>query len=205
MVRTSNSPPEKASEAGEQAAQTAELQLIGQVILEHLQQESSYLDSVIDCSAKMTELLNQSSFATAAPWKQSTSSPADKDLAESLNRMRVDLANQFGPVSEGRREMNSVLANLPIRADGATSLRELAPHLEGPLRDELNRLRSEIRDKLREAQAITLGNQAVLIYTLDFYHRLMTGIAGEAVATHSYNANGQMTHSHALHLVEKKC
>lgn len=187
----------------------AELQLIGTAILDHLQQESQYLDGVIACGMRMSDLLKQSSF-NHSPSPNTESSAADsqslpKNDLEQFNRLRSQLLDQYQPIATGRNKIQVVLTKLESETQNRPSLRELAPHLEPQVRDELNRLRTEIRQKLQDVQAITLGNQAILIYTLDFYHRLLMGITGESQAVRGYNSSGQMTQSSSCHLVEKQC
>ena len=205
MLRRSNLSSGNRARTGVDVLDTTELHLVGQAILEHLHQESNYLDSVIACSSRMSDLLKESSFSNSGPVDHA---PANSDAAvsvASIQRMKSDLAIRFEPIAAGRKQVNSVLERLEANSANGPSLRELAARLEGPLRDELNRLRHEIRQKLQEVQTITLGNQAVLLYTLDFYHRMMAGITGEIPSAHSYNANGQMLQSPAGHLVEKQC
>jgi hypothetical protein len=184
-----------------------ELRLIGQAVLEHLRQESAYLDSVIACSLKMSELLRHSSYAdqlqldhSETDERQATRSPQDQ-----LNQMRADLVSGFEPIAVGRHALNSTMMKLRVEANDPPSLRDLANELNGPAKEELIQLRTQIRDKLQDVQTITLGNQAVLIYTLDFYNRLMMGITGESTVAPSYNAHGQRTQSIPAHLVEKQC
>lgn len=205
MLSTSDPQSGIETSASAQSLDASELQLVGKAVLDHLHQESAYLDTVIACSSKMTELLKQSSFSKVSTTDRSTSNLRDLEPVDSINRIKIDLANSFAPIVAGRKTMHSVLDKLNTNSPNAASLRELATLLDAPVRDELYRLRNEIRDKLQEVQTITLGNQAVLIYTLDFYHRMMMGITGETMSAYSYNANGQMTQSPAGHLVEKKC
>jgi hypothetical protein len=184
-----------------------ELRLIGQAVLEHLRQESAYLDSVIACSLKMSELLKHSSYADQLTVDAANSGnrPAEPSPMEQLKQMRDDLVNEFAPIAEGRDVLNSTMLKLKSETEDPPSLRQLASELDGPVKDELMQLRSQIRDKLQDVQTITLGNQAVLIYTLDFYHRLMMGITGESPVAPSYNSHGQRTQSIPTHLVEKQC
>lgn len=187
----------------------SELRLIGAAILDHLQHESRYLDGVITCSIRMSDLLKQSSL-NHAPQSDPVAPDVDheppvKHEFEQINRMRRQLLDQFSPIASGRDEIQVVLKKLETETKNSPSLRELAPHLEPHVRDELNRLRTEIRQKLQDIQVITLGNQAILVYTLDFYHRLMTGITGESQVVRGYNACGQITQSASNHLFEKQC
>ena len=196
----------------------SDLQLAVQAIVEHLRRESAYLDTVIACSLKLKDLLNRPSVKVRAnlPPKTSlrlTESAATGDLAmiesgrsiEGLTTLRGDLARQFLPLIEGRQQLQSALQHFEPLFDAPPTLRDLAPRLAVPIRNELNQLRHDIKTKLQEVQAITMGNQAVLIYTLDFYHRLITGITGESPAPQAYNSHGQMTTPMSSSLLQKEC
>lgn len=184
-----------------------ELRLVGQAVLEHLRQESAYLDNVIACSLKMSELLKHSSYAGQIRTDSANSheSPIESTPLNELKQLRADLVNEFAPIAEGRQSLQVLMSKLKTESDDPPSLRELAKELDDPVKAELIQLRTEIRDKLHDVQSITLGNQAVLIYTLDFYHRLMMGITGESPVAPSYNSHGQRTQSIPTHLVEKQC
>ncbi len=185
---------------------SAELKLIGQAILEHLWQESTYLDSVIECSMKMSHLLSQSSYASQTD-HDSESSPREPATSahQQLNQLKQELTDSFEPVAAGRQQLQAALRKLEPFVEGTPTLRDLVPSLDLVTRDELEQLRIEIKRKIHDVQAMTLSNQAVLIYTLDFYHRLMTGITGESTSSKSYNAHGQTIHQSSTHLLEKQC
>jgi hypothetical protein len=184
-----------------------EMRLIGQAVLEHLRQESAYLDSVIACSLKMSELLRHSSYASQTKEGELPGSREEKEKAtlDQLHEMRAGLNVAYAPIAVGRDALHLAIQKLKADAVDAPSLQDLASELEGPVKDELIQLRGEIREKLQDVQSITLGNQAVLIYTLDFYHRLMMGISGDSAIAPAYNAHGQKTQQLTAHLVEKQC
>ncbi len=197
-----------------------ELQLAVQAIVDHLRRESEYLDTVIVCSLNMKDLLNRprvtarTNLTAKSPLAQTatavtanaeslaleTGNPLDR-----LTALRGDLARQFLPLIEGRQRLQSTLQHFEPMFDTVPTLRDLAPKLAIPIRNELNQLRHDIKSKLQEVQAITMGNQAVLIYTLDFYHRLITGITGESPSPQAYNSHGQMMTPVASSLLQKEC
>lgn len=191
-----------------------EVQLAAVAIVEHLRRESEYLDTVIECSLEMKGLLLRN--ATTRPQKvtvatindESDSLPAAPDDSttafDQLTKLRGDLARQFVPVLEGRQQMQTAFKYFETLLEAPPTLTKLAPQLEPGLRGELRDLRTNIKAKLQEVQAITMGNQAVLIYTLDFYHRLITGLTGEAVPAKAYNSQGQMTQTTSHSILEKR-
>ena len=197
---------------------STELQLAVQAIVDHLRRESEYLDTVIVCSLNMKDLLNrprvtaranltaQSSLAQTAVTANAESLALETGSAlDRLTSLRGDLARQFLPLIEGRQRLQSTLQHFEPLFDAVPTLRDLAPKLAVPIRNELNQLRHDIKSKLQEVQAITMGNQAVLIYTLDFYHRLITGITGESPSPQAYNSHGQMMTPMASSLLQKEC
>ena len=188
-----------------------ELHEFGQAIVGHLRHESAYLDDVIACSQRMNVILNRSSFLQSSV-SSSGKSSAEKSVEaspekahEQLDQIREELAKRFLPLAEGRRIMQSTIQKLETTSLSEPSLRDLAAILDPSLRDELHDLRSEIRAKIQNVQAITMGNQAVLLYTLDFYNRLTTGISGEATPNQGYNSHGQMTNRNQGPLIQKHC
>jgi hypothetical protein len=188
-----------------------ELRVLGQSIVEHLRHESAYLDEVIACSQRMNSLLSRSSLAhsTSVAASQPTADkpfePSLDKAQEQLDQIREELAQRFLPLAEGRQMMQSTIQKLETTSQSEPTLRALAAILDPSLRDELHDLRIEIKTKIQNVQAITMGNQAVLLHTLDFYNRLMTGISGETAPNQGYNSHGQMTNRTQGPLIQKHC
>ncbi len=191
-----------------------ELRELGQAIVAHLRHESAYLDDVIACGQRMNSLLKRPSLqtplsasaerqASVGPHQQLNSLPAKAH--EQLEKIREELAKRFLPLAEGRQTMQSTIHKLATISNSEPTIRQLAAILDQPLREELHDLRIEIKSKIQIVQAITMGNQAVLLYTLDFYSRLMTGISGEIATNQGYNSHGQMTNRPQSPLIQKHC
>jgi hypothetical protein len=188
-------------------------------VLAHLQKESEYLDTVIQCSLRMKDLLRRRSTQTqpddptvpdaANPVELAAGNELDRpdilEPHEQLTALRGDLARQFVPVLEGRQQMQSALGTVePLLKNPPTAI-ALAAKLPDPQRRELKRLRLEIKDKLNEVRSITMGNQAVLLYTMDFYQRLLNGLSNEVPATNAYNADGRVASQVGPGLIKKDC
>ena len=198
--------------------QTPELNVAIEFVLSHLRRESAYLDTVIECSLKMKDVLRERSTnpnapstaenatGTAALASETTagSGPASLQSHEKLDALRGDLARQFVPVLEGRQQMKSALKDFkPILETPTVS--SLATRLNEPDRRELKQLRDDIKEKLNEVRAITMGNQAVLIYTMDFYHRLLTGLSNDVEPAKAYNKSGKLTNQVGSGMLQKEC
>ena len=188
------------------AFNSEELGIAVELVISHLRRESEYLDSVIDCSLKMKDVLRErrtiadSESANPAAANHTASAPQH----EKLNELREDLTRQFVPVLEGRQQMKTVLEEFKPHLKTPT-VSSLAPRLNEPARNELKQLRNDIRAKLNEVRAITMGNQAVLIYTMDFYHRLLTGLSNDVEPAKAYNKSGKLTNQIGGGMLQKEC
>ncbi len=134
----------------------------------------------------------------------------DNRIDQRLENLRRKIETDFIPVVKGRRTMIDVLRSLNPDAARTPTLTELAGTADEPMRSELKRLRNEIRDKLNQIQSISMGNQAVLLYTLDFYNRLLAGLSGGGATpglpqTNCYNASGQTNQPSTGNIVRTNC
>ena len=216
-ARPSNSSPAKDSRQPElphSELHQAELHQAIDAILIHLRRESEFLDTVIECSLKMKDLLRRRSRSELRPSEEIQ--PSDEDGGEpqplqttpqdQLNSLRGDLARQFLPVQHGRQQMESALQHFSTMLSVPPTISRLAPKLDEPFQTQLKQLRIELKTKLHKVQAITMGNQAVLIYTMDHYQRLFNGMSDDCVTFNkAYNASGRMTNQSAAHTIGKNC
>ena len=106
---------------------------------------------------------------------------------------------------EGRRRLAGVRRELDPLLEGPTTVSMLAKITDEPSRSELIRVRREILDKINEVRAINVGNQAVLVYSINFYDRLLSGLTGEDVAAPCYSATGEVTKTYAGNLLKTDC
>lgn len=202
-------------------------------VVAQLKVESEYLDTVIESSKEMQTILRASRGAapTSSPPAtgnevrqpattagetvlKRTESPIvvsglQAEFNEQLNArmaaLRTKLETDFLPVVSGRKTMIGVLKSLDPTAEQTPTLSEIAARVEGPLKSDLKRLRSEIRSKLNQIHSISMGNQAVLLYTLDFYNRLLAGLSGDPEQSSYYNANGRSQHHTSGSIVRTNC
>lgn len=198
-------------------------------ILNHLQSESEYLDVVIECSMKMKEILSRIRNRSVSD-KSAQGDPVQDDSAErdatlqfsetgdtgaaklaeadpiqELNYLRESLLRQFLPVLEGRRQLATVREELDPMLEGRPTVSMLSKRLDEPARSDLIRLKRDILNKINEVRSINIGNQAVLIYSINFYDRLLSGLTGESVSAPCYSANGEIQKSWGGGLLKTDC
>ena len=160
----------------------------------HLKQELKLLDVAIDSANKVREILRvrRSSTNSSSDGPQSTSDLDSEEIPSlSSDRTRLlnlqnDVALSAGPIVDSRKELAAVLA-AAAPEHSSPSLRQVAAGVAEPAKSELLRLRKEVREKLTQFQAISMSNQTVLIYSLDFYSQLLGG----SNQTSGYDASGQ--------------
>ena len=198
-------------------------------IVKHLSVESSHLDTVIESSLEMQAILRESRNSRVPgntlettnddkPSNENNSPDAEtqsannllqternRRLQDRLTKLRQEITQQAMPVLEGRRELVEILNAIQPSAEKTPSLSELSTKVEEPLRKELKQLRNEIRGKLNQVQSISMGNQAVLLYTLDFYNRLLTGLSTDGERSSYYDSTGQSQNRLAGGFVQTDC
>ena len=198
-------------------------------ILDHLQNESEYLDVVIECSMKMKEILSRirtrsvsgkgsqeeanrggsigSDTKSQAPETEAPTASGlpEADPIQELNCLRESLLRQFLPVLEGRRQLATVREELDPMLEGRPTVSMLSKRLDEPARSDLIRLKRDILNKINEVRSINIGNQAVLIYSINFYDRLLSGLSGESVSAPCYSANGEIQKSWGGGLLKTDC
>jgi len=188
------------------------------LIVRHLRVESTYLDTVIESSLEMQSILRgrRNPVSAAQPLSNELEHVEDglviglqADLDQRLNqrmaKLRADIEQDFLPIARGRRVLVDVLRSIDPDGEKTPTLSELAMRAEDPLRGELKSLRNEIRSKLNQVHSISMGNQAVLLYTLDFYNRLLAGLSTDDQQSNYYNANGRSQNHIAGSIVQTKC
>lgn len=188
------------------------------LIVRHLRVESTYLDTVIESSLEMQSILRERRNPDFAgePNQNELGDVEDKlvtglqaDLNQRLNqrmvKLRADIEQDFLPIAKGRRLLVDVLKSIEPDTEKTPTLSELAMRVEEPLREELKSLRNEIRGKLNQVHSISMGNQAVLLYTLDFYNRLLAGLTTDDQQSNYYNANGRSQNHISGSIVQTKC
>ena len=192
-------------------------------ILEHLRTESNHLDYVIESSLEIQSILrgfrNQ---RTPTRQEENDGNPGQNETAardqpsdlqskriersnERLHELRAKIAQRAVPVLNGRKKLVEMLKAVDSTAEKTPSLVELASQVDEPLRTELKQLRSDIRSKLNQVHSISMGNQAVLLYTLDFYNRLLTGLSTDGQQSSYYNSTGRSQNHVAGSFVQTKC
>lgn len=189
-------------------------------IIEHLKTESAFLDSAIESSLEIQEALRQHRGINAEePGKElgepliseseapvnMTQQQRNEALNGRLARLRDRIAETFLPIVESRREFVRILRSLDSSSNQTPSVTALALKVDEPYRSQLKEIRNDLRAKITQVQSISMGNQAVLIYTMDFYNRLLTGLSREQVQSNYYNAMGESQNQYSSDLLRTEC
>lgn len=85
------------------------------------------------------------------------------------------------------------------------NLTRLIQRVQPEYQTQLRKLRESLFDKLTAIQTISFSNQVVMNYTMNFYHRLLSAIAGESPDGRDGSRDGK---SHTLgtgQLITKHC
>ncbi|MFK7765641.1 MAG: flagellar export chaperone FlgN [Mariniblastus sp.] len=197
-------------------------------IINHLNSESKYLDTVIECSLEIQEALRKSRVLSKdvvgeggtsgskdrSSGSKSSSDPSEssidqekrsKELTDLMSLIRHRMSDEIEPILPQRRKFAKTLRSMVPDSSQTPSLTELAKHTDEPHRTKLRQLRTEIRGKIRRIQTIAMGNQAVLIYTMDFFNRLLTGISPGQVPEPRYNAAGRTPNQSTGKFIHTNC
>lgn len=158
-------------------------------ILKQLAAESAFLDDVIESCLQMQTIVRDGRNSRA----ENSSSKARQEGSDPISGLRQQLEQRFEPIQQGRQQMLNLIASLPLPTTVPRTAAELARRVEEPERGQLIGLRAEIRSKFNRIQAICMGNQALLVYTLDFYNRLLAGLSRQPVGSAGYDATGATT------------
>lgn len=176
-----------------------------QAIVMHLQNESRLLNAVVEASKLIRGWMQPPAKSNSNGSPDDNSSTSETDIPGKLDRLKAELQQFFLPVQASRRELAGMLRSFPSRQGGSARLRDLLPAIPESQRGELQRLRMEIREKLNDYQAISMSNQAVLVYTQDFYQRFLMGISGTTATTASYDAQGNKTTAANGPMIQTDC
>lgn len=189
----------------------------------HLRLESDFLDSLIQSSRDVQAILrnrvatdpstdpsrgiapravrNNTSNPSATSLETSIPSYTGEQPQAQLQDLHQQMLRLAKPLIQSRRQLPEILRSLSQAPDQIT-LTAIASRLDQPIRSQLMDLRREIRAKMDQVYAISMGNQAVLIYTMDFYDRLLPGSRTDAGC---YNATGQTQNQYDAGVVRNHC
>ena len=170
-----------------------------ETMFKHLRLESDFLDTLIQSSEDVRTILRgRSETATTVAKTPEEQSQDTKSQLDKLHQQMLGLAR---PLIESRRKLAQVIRALSPDPKKIT-LTSIASTLEQPFKNQLLDLRREIRTKMDRVYAISMGNQAVLIYTLDYYDRLLPGSRSDSGC---YSATGQTKNQYDAGVVENQC
>lgn len=147
------------------------------IVFGHLQMESLYLDTVIESGLEIQEILRkQRSIPTAVAGEEATLAQTEtQKIMQRLTELREEISERFLPVLEARKKLPAILKTFVPEGEESPSLSSLFFLIKDPFRSKLKNLREEIKKKLDKVYSITMGNQTVLIYTLNYYDVLLNG------------------------------
>ncbi|MDE0934642.1 MAG: hypothetical protein OSA89_01895 [Mariniblastus sp.] len=171
-------------------------------VMQHLRQESVLLDAVIESSLEVQSILKEQrnrQTGEMVPKNSDVESENKSELTRAhytdneevrtrLNRLNTEITEKFHPVLEARKKLPLLLNELEIQSEGPISVTQISRKLTEPMKSELMTLRNEVKSKYNEFSAIAMGNQTVLVYTLNYFDQLLTG---NRTSLNSYDASGQ--------------
>lgn len=152
----------------------------------HLQAESGHLDEMIECSRELQRQLRRK--------------PGQS--ADDLPNLFRQIEERQKSIDQARHQVVAVLAMLPGNPTNLSGYLSLLPADNAAL---VQRLRSEIFDKLDAVRSITLGNQMVLYYSFDFYQRLLRGLTGNDPQPSGYCPTGRRENIETGQVMLKNC
>lgn len=171
-------------------------------VMQHLRQESVLLDAVIESSLEVQSILKEQRNRQTGEMVPKNSDVGSENKSEMtrahytdneevrtrLNRLNTEITEKFHPVLEARKKLPLLLNELEIQSEGPISVTQISRKLTEPMKSELMTLRNEVKSKYNEFSAIAMGNQTVLVYTLNYFDQLLTG---NRTSLNSYDASGQ--------------
>lgn len=171
-------------------------------VMQHLRQESVLLDAVIESSLEVQSILKEQrnrQTGEMVPKNSDVESENKSELTRAhytdneevrtrLNRLNTEITEKFHPVLEARKKLPLLLNELEFQSEGPISVTQISRKLTEPMKSELMTLRNEVKSKYNEFSAIAMGNQTVLVYTLNYFDQLLTG---NRTSLNSYDASGQ--------------
>lgn len=152
----------------------------------HLQAESGHLDEMIECSRELQRQLRRK--------------PGQS--AEELPTLFRQIEDRQRAIDQARDQVVGVLATLPGNPTNLSGYLSLLPAENA---SSVQRLRSEIFEKLDTVRSITLGNQMVLYYSFDFYQRLLRGLTGNDPQPSGYCPTGRRESIETGQVMFKNC
>lgn len=184
----------------------------GVIIARSMQVELAWLDHVHQCVVQVRDLLRANrklapatTSANTSGEGDGTSPPVTRDFSTLLAPMKQSLMLRFETVRSNRQRLASLLNQFATFDSQAPSLAIVARSLPSPIREQLLKLRSEVREKLYAVHALTSGCEAVLLVTLDFDSRLLAGLSNQEPATSCYSASGQPQPSPSGTILQTNC
>ena len=171
-------------------------------IMQHLRQESVLLDAVIESSLEVQSILKDQrkrqtdelvsdggEVESKNKMEMTRAHSAENEAVRTrLNRLNTEITHKFHPVLEARKRLPLLLNDLEMQVDSPVSVTQLSRKLAEPIKSELMTLRNEVKSKYNEFSAIAMGNQTVLVYTLNYFDQML---AGDRSSLNSYDASGQ--------------
>lgn len=165
-------------------------------LLSHLNRELTLLDVAIDSAAEVKKILRaqgRDSSPDAGHREgeliensgQAFSIQRNQQVQLQLGELQNRIAHSAGPIVDSRKVLTAELARIDPK-QSSPSLKQVAANVAEPARSELFRLRKEVRERLAKFQAISMSNQTVLVYSLDYYSQLL----GSSNRTNGYDASG---------------
>ena len=171
-------------------------------LLSHLEREIEFLNLLVDATLKVRTLLRPQRPAesgdttvaadTTPPESQVQRNERTRKQLEALQRA---IEAGFPLVAESRNQFSQLVSGIPT-ATRPRSLNELRTCLDPSQQSVFDQLQAQLRSKLNEFHSITQANQTAILYSLDFYERLLGGSPQDR---NCYDASGKTDSSPAAY------
>ena len=155
-------------------------------LVEYMRLECDQLDRLIGCAHRLKDTLTRQANRSNAPGPADVQ---DERTSPDFLAANVDANDQL---KTARNRLRQLLKSLCGQTELPPSLVELVASVPEPQRAELKNQRLELKRKLMELATINAGSQAILMYTMDYYEKFLSGISGSEMKPLVYSPHGQM-------------
>jgi hypothetical protein len=146
----------------------------------HLQSELELLGHLDDLNETLKKALEESGTRGLSPAQTNVLDQKVAAIAEMSREAKQKRQKLLGTINLHQP------AELP-----PLSIRQFIETLDEVNSKRLESVRLTILDRLHEAHANLLGNQAVMFYSYEFYKRMVSGLLNSDIDTNQYSMKGQ--------------
>lgn len=160
----------------------------------HLQAELELLRQLESLNEVLSQALSESGSAGLTHEQSALLGDVTESLMKGSSEIRKNRSVILDAISQ--------VSNLQT---GQSSIRQFIQTLTDPAKQRLERIRSELLDRLTDVHASMLGNQAVMFYTYDFNCKMVDGLLGRENEEGQYGVDGQSAGIKPGNLIQRAC